>query len=183
MRHVNFSNGKSENGADGQRFYDFITPSGLPGFAAIVPKLFAGFRIIVVLGFSIVMACNGQMPSHMPQPTHLPGLTRSACTFKSPLNSGNVISRQSKLQISTHIEQALHCSASMDGLYHWSLGFFSTIAPMAFMIALFGHTLPHTPQSMQRLSLMVWCCFSIPVIAPTGQFFAHCVHPMQASVM
>ena len=82
------------------------------------------------------------------------------------------------------MEQAVHRLVSMRGLGHWSLGAFWLRRPGSGpSMAPLGHTRPHTPHWVQRMGSMVCTCFTAPVMAPTGQFLAHRVQPMQSCVI
>jgi len=83
----------------------------------------------------------------------------------------------------TQMPQAVHFALSNTGLGQSLRGTRGSTRPAVSATALFGHARAHTPHSTQRFGLMVCFSFSVPLIAATGQYFAHNVQPSQASVM
>jgi hypothetical protein len=101
----------------------------------------------------------------------------------SPVNFGMEICKAPGVQSLTHIEQALHISLSIRGFRHSARFTGAQVFPSPSTIALLGQTLPQTPHSTQRFSLMICLCSFSPVTAKTGQSLAQTVQPVQASLM
>ncbi len=126
------------------------------------------------------MACVGQAASQNEQPMQFFSSIRVGLTC-SPVVSSN--SSTPAGHTSMQAPQATHLDCRITGFNHKDLLTLWQSWPSPLRIDALGHTLPHVPQSIQMVSLIMCCILRSPLMAATGQILRQAVQPVQVSMM